>query len=208
VLEGSRLPTAEIRKRMRILHQGARRTEPAAFGVVAQALLARKRIRIRHHNRARDEDTVREISPQRLVHYRDNWYVDAWCHLRTGVRTFAFDAIEHAELVDAKARDVPEAELDKYLGSSYGIFSGEPKATAVLRFSPLRSRWVSRERWHPQQKGAWDKDGRYTLEVPYSDDRELVMDVLRHGADVEVQGPPELRARVAQALKEAAKRYP
>ena len=112
-----------------------------------------------------------------------------------------------AELVDSKARDVPEAELDKYLGSSYGIFSGEPKATAVLRFSPLRSRWVSRERWHPLQKGSWDKDGRYTLAVPYSDDRELVMDILRHGADVEVQEPPELRARVAQALKEAAKRY-
>jgi predicted DNA-binding transcriptional regulator YafY len=208
VLEGSRLPSAEIRKRMRILHQGARRTEPAAFGLVAQALLARKRIAIRHHNRASNEDTARHISPQRLVHYRDNWYVDAWCHLRNGVRTFAFDAIEHAELVDEKAREVPEAELDKYLGSSYGIFSGEPKATAVLRFSPMRSRWVSRERWHPEQKGSWDKDGRYTLEVPYSDDRELVMDILRHGPDVEVQGPAELRSRVAQALKEAAKKYP
>ena len=176
--------------------------------MIAQALLARKRISIRHHNRGRDEDTTRTISPQRLVHYRDNWYADAWCHLRNDVRTFSLDAIEHAELVDEKAKEVAEAELDRYLGSSYGIFSGEPKATAVLRFSPMRSRWVSRERWHPQQKGTWDKAGRYTLEVPYSDDRELIMDVLRHGADVEVQGPPELRSRVSQALKQAVKLYP
>ena len=207
ILETSRFPSSQIRQRIRILHQGGRKTEPAAFGVVAQAVLERKRLVICHHNRARDEDSTREISPQRLVHYRDNWYADAWCHLRNGVRTFALDAIEHAELVDSRAKDVPEAELDQYLGSSYGIFSGEPKATAVLRFSPLRARWVSRERWHPRQKGTWEKDGRYTLEVPYSDDRELTMDVLRHGRDVEVLGPPELRARVAQALKEAAKHY-
>jgi len=206
-LENSRLPTAEIRRRIRILHQGARRTEPAGFGVIAQALLARKRIAIKHHNRARNEDTRREISPQRLVHYRDNWYVDAWCHLRNGVRTFSLDAIEHAELVDEKAKEVPEGELDRYLGSSYGIFSGEPKATAVLRFSPMRSRWVSRERWHPQQKGSWDKEARYTLEVPYSDDRELIMDILRHGAEVEVLAPPVLRLRLQAVIEQSIKQY-
>jgi len=207
ILETSRFPSSQIRKRIRILHQGGRNTEPAAFGVIAQAVLERKRLAIRHHNRARDEDTRRQISPQRLVHYRDNWYVDAWCHLRNDVRTFALDAIEHAEAVAEKARDVPETELDRYLGSSYGIFSGEPKATAALRFSPVRSRWVSRERWHPRQQGRWDAQGRYLLEVPYSDDRELIMDILRHGPDVEVQGPPELRERVRQALKAAQKQY-
>jgi predicted DNA-binding transcriptional regulator YafY len=207
ILETSRYPSAQVRRRIRILHQGGRNTEPAAFGVIAQAVLERKRLGIKHHNRARNEDTQRQISPQRLVHYRDNWYVDAWCHLRTGIRTFALDAIEHAEALDEKAKEVPDADLDRYLGSSYGIFSGEPKARAVLRFSPMRSRWVSRERWHPEQKGAWDKQGRYTLEVPYSDDRELIMDILRHGADVDVQGPPELRERVREALKQAQKQY-
>ena len=207
ILEGSRFPPSQIRKRIRILHQAARRAEPAGFGVIAQAVLERKRVTIRHHNRARNEDTQRQISPQRLVHYRDNWYVDAYCHLRRDIRTFALDAVEHAELNDERVKEIADAELDRYLGSSYGIFSGEPKATAVLRFSPVRSRWVSRERWHPDQKGSWDRQGRYTLEVPYSDDRELIMDILRHGADVEVQAPAELRTRVRDALKQAQKAY-
>jgi predicted DNA-binding transcriptional regulator YafY len=72
----------------------------------------------------------------------------------------------------------------------------------------VRSRWVSRERWHPQQQGRWDGQGRYVLEVPYSDDRELIMDILRHGVDVEVQGPPELRERVREALQQAQRQYP
>lgn len=207
ILEESRFPSSEIRKRIRLLHQAARGGGPALFGVIAQAVLERKRLSIKHHNRGRDEDTQRQISPQRLVHYRDNWYVDAWCHLRKGVRTFALDAIEHAELSAERAKEVSDTELDRYLTGSYGIFSGEPRASAVLRFSPVRSRWVSRERWHPQQKGSWDGQGRYVLEVPYSDDRELIMDILRHGADVEVQAPAELRERVREALKQAAKQY-
>jgi predicted DNA-binding transcriptional regulator YafY len=207
VLEGERFPSAEVRKRIRILHQSARRAEPAAFATVANGVLARKRLAVRHYNRATEDRTERQISPQRLVHYRDNWYVDAWCHLRNGVRTFALDALESAQLTDEKARDVPEAELDRYLGSSYGIFSGEAVATAMLRFTPLRARWVSRERWHPQQKSRWDAQGRYVLEVPYRDDRELTMDILRHGAEVEVLAPPSLRERVHKALIQAAKTY-
>lgn len=206
ILEESRFPSSEVRKRIRILHQGARRAEPAAFGVVAQAVLERKRLSIRHHNRARDDDTTRTISPQRLIHYRDNWYVDAWCHLRQGIRTFALDAIAHAEPLDEKAKDMPEKELDRYLTGSYGIFGGEPKGTAVLRFSPMRSRWVSQERWHPEQAGRWE-DGRYVLEVPYSDERELVMDILRHGAEVEVLAPEPLRRQVRELLAQAGGQY-
>ncbi|HUR40151.1 MAG TPA: YafY family protein [Verrucomicrobiae bacterium] len=207
VLETSRYPTTQLRKRIRILHQGARKSEPAAFGVIAQAVLERRQLSIRHHNRARNEDTTRAISPQRLVHYRDNWYVDAYCHLRKDIRTFALDAVDQAQLLEDKAKEVLASELDRYLGSSYGIFSGEPKAVAVLRFSALRARWVSRERWHPDQKGRWDEQQRYILEVPYSDDRELIMDILRHGADVEVQGPPALRERVREVLKAAQRQY-
>jgi predicted DNA-binding transcriptional regulator YafY len=207
VLEEGRFPSSEVRRRIRILHQSARAAEPAAFAAMAQAVLGRKRVRIRHLNRASNETTTRETSPQRLVHYRDNWYVDSWCHWRNGIRTFALDAIEHAEPLDSRARDVPDAELDKVLAGSYGIFSGEPTATAVLRFTPVRSRWVSRERWHPDQKSRWDEAGRYVLEVPYREDRELVMDILRHGAEVEVLAPAALRERVRAALDAARRQY-
>ena len=79
---------------------------------------------------------------------------------------------------------------------------------AKLRFTPERARWVSAETWHPKQKARFEEDGSYLLQVPYSDDRELVMDILRHGAAVEVLGPPALRARVQAELASAAARYP
>src|SRR5690349_14822300 len=83
----------DIEKRIRIFKPESRAANAAHFGLVSTALLKRQRLRIRHYNRARDEETEREISPQRLVHYRDNWYVDSWCHLRDDLRSFAVDAI-------------------------------------------------------------------------------------------------------------------
>lgn len=197
----------DVAKRVRVLRQAARELRHGQFEVVAQATLNRRRLRISHYNRMEDRATERDISPQRLVHYRDNWYVDAWCHLRKGLRSFSIDAIRRAELLADKARDVAKAELDEFMKSGYGIFSGRNVAWAKLKFSPLAARWVASQKWHSKQRGRLESDGSYLLELPYADDRELVMDILKHGPDVEVLGPPELRARVRERLKGALKQY-
>ncbi len=197
----------DVAKRVRVLHQAARELKHEHFALVAQATLNRRRLRIAHYNRMEDRDTEREISPQRLVHYRDNWYVDAYCHLREDLRSFSIDAIRKAELLPARAKDVPKAGLDEYMKGGYGIFSGKTLAWAKLKFSPLAARWVASQKWHSQQKGSFDQDGSFLLELPYADDRELVMDILKHGPDMEVLGPPELRARVREQLKSALKQY-
>lgn len=197
----------EIRHRIRVLPQAARTVASQHFETVSSAVLGRKRLRIRYYSRSQDEETEREVSPQRLVHYRDNWYLDAWCHLRKAVRTFSLDGVRDAERLEDKAKDISDAELDRVLGSGYGIFSGEKTETAVLRFSSQRARWVASEQWHPMQKGRFEGDGSYTLNIPYSDERELVMEVMRHGPHVEVIGPASLRKQVADACIQAATLY-
>ena len=75
--------------------------------------MGRGRVRIRYYSRARDQETDRLVSPQRLVHYRDNWYLDAWCHAKNGLRSFALDAILDAVGVEEAAFQVPDEELDR-----------------------------------------------------------------------------------------------
>jgi predicted DNA-binding transcriptional regulator YafY len=198
---------AAVASRIRVLAMGARAIEPAHFRALATALLSRRRLRIRHNRRQQGDVLEREVSPQRLVHYRDNWYLDAFCHERQALRTFAVDAIEQATVVDKDAREVSDASLDRHFASGYGIFAGSDTEEAVLRFNSTRARWVSRETWHPQQDGKLQLDGSYLLKFPYSREPELVMDVLRYGADVEVLAPASLRAAVAGQLARAAKLY-
>lgn len=198
---------AEVRHRVRLLHSIRRPVESGHFAVLAQALLDRRRVHVAHFNRATGESASRDLSPQRLVYYRDNWYLDAWCHLRNGLRSFAVDAITAARMLEAPAVDVTDEAMDRELASGYGIFSGAEVAWARLRFTPARARWVAREQWHPQQASRFEADGSYHLSVPYSDPRELVMDILKHGGEVEVLGPPDLRRVVREELHRAARRY-
>jgi len=207
-LMGSQDDSAEeIRKRIRILHMAARTEHPAHFEAVASATIKRKRLRVFYHARSSDEVTEREISPQRLVHYRDNWYLDGWCHLRNGLRSFSVDAIQSAEILEKKARHVSEKTLNAILLSSYGIFSGKANRCARLRFTPTQARWVASEQWHPKQRSRFEADGSYLLEIPYSNDGELIMDILRYGPDVEVLSPARLRAKVKKRLETALSRY-
>ena len=195
-----------IASRIRIL-QAAGRPAGDYFQTVAGAVAQRRRLRLRYYNRGANQADEREVSPQGLTHYRDNWYLDAWCHLRDGLRTFALDAIESAEELETPARDIPQERMLEHAGSAYGIFAGAATNTAVLRFTPERARWVARERWHDKQQGRFLADGSYELRVPYSNPPELIMDILKYGPDVEVIAPETLRRAVAQRLRDAAERY-
>jgi proteasome accessory factor C len=194
-------------ERIRLLTVAARRKNPRYFQIVAGAVLQRHRLRIDYYNRERDELSTREISPQRLARYRDNWYLDAWCHHKEALRIFAVECIRSVEQLASAAISVPEPSLHGELSSAYGIFAGKPIATATLVFTPQRARWVCEEIWHPEQQNCWLADGRYELRLPYSDDRELLMDILKHGAEVEVLAPSELREAVAASLRSAAAQY-
>lgn len=195
------LDPEELARRVRVVHAGKRLLEMAHFETVAKATIERKRLAVVHFNRERGERTSREISPQQLVHYRDNWYVDAVCHLRKDVRSFAVDAIESAQMLATAADELDSGLLRQRMGAAYGIFGGEPKAWARLRFSAMRARWVQREQWHPQQKMQTLPDGGLELQVPYSDERELIGDILRFGADVQVMAPAALKKRYGATLR-------
>jgi predicted DNA-binding transcriptional regulator YafY len=208
LLESGEHSAEDIARRIKILSMGSRRVAPAHFRTIATAVLTRKRLKLRHQRRQDGEAIDREVSPQRLVHYRDNWYLDAWCHKRQALRTFGLDAIETAMVMPDKAvKEIGEDTLERHYASGYGIFAGAATQDAVLQFGSGSARWVSRETWHPEQIGKPQLDGTYLLQFPYAQEPELVMDILKYGADVQVLAPESLRQAVAEKLRAAAKLY-
>ena len=194
-------------ERVRVIPHRIRRMDEHAFRIVASAVLERRRLAFDYRARSTDEKTRRTVSPQRLTHYRDNWYLDAWDEDREGLRSFSIDRIAGARLAAGNARDVAEEELNAHLAGSYGIFSGAPKGWATIRFSAKAARWVADEHWHSQQQGRFLSDGRYELKLPYSVPRELLMDVLHYGADAEIVEPKALREQLRAHLQLALSNY-
>jgi predicted DNA-binding transcriptional regulator YafY len=150
------------------------------------------------------------VSPQRLVHWRNTWYLDAWCHATDALRRFALDAIRQADPVASpRAKDVALKTIEAELDAGYGAFSGAKVRTlwATLEFTAEAAQWVRHEQWHPQQETKLHSDGSLTLRVPYTDATELAMDVLRHGEQVRVTAPAALVTAVRTSLQRAAARY-
>ena len=190
-------------KRVKIISPAKRPVPSQFFELVGEALLKRKRLHMRYLTRGRAKVSEREVSPQRLVHYRSTWYLDAWCHTRERLLRFALDAIEQSNLSESRAKEVPMRQVEAEMDAGYGIYGGRASQWATLRVTPQAAQWISREEWHPNQQGCWLDDGAYELKIPFAEETELVMDVLRQGAQVEVIGPPSLRKLVVDRLQEA-----
>jgi predicted DNA-binding transcriptional regulator YafY len=196
-----------LMKRVKIVGALRRPVPGRHFERVTEALLQRRRLRLVYLSRSRGEVGERDVSPQRLVHYRNTWYLDAWCHRVEGLRRFALDAIERAELLDKRARDVALRQVQAEMDTGYGIFAGGTRQWAVLRFAAAVAPWISREEWHPEQQGRALEDGGWELRLPYVDPTELVMDLLRQGEMVEVIEPASLRDALRQRLHAAVALY-
>lgn len=207
ILGQSEVSAKELRKRIKVFGMSARKNSLENFEEVGNALLKRQRLQIEYYSKGANETTNREVSPQRLIFYRDNWYLDAYCHMRKGLRSFAIDGIRKAELLNKKAEETSEKDLHENFAESYGIFSGKATQRAKLRFTPERARWVAGETWHGQQISSFDKDGYYILEFDYNQDPELVMEILKHGSEVEIMAPASLRKRVKDELKKSLSNY-
>jgi len=55
---------------------------------------------------------------------------------------------------------------------------------------------LTQQHCHPQHTGKHQPNGGYLLHLPYSDHRELIMDILKQGVHFEVLGPVSLRRAI------------
>lgn len=197
----------EIENRISIETPARRPVNGKIFGLCVSGVLGRRQLMIRHRSRYSEDVSNRHVSPQRLTYYKNTWYLNTWCHERKALRSFSVDAIEHVDVLELAAEDVSLEELRAVLEAGYGVFSGQTVEWARLRFTPYQAKWTSTETWHAEQKAYFEQDGSYVLEVPYSSDSELVMDILRYGPNVEVLSPKHLREGVVEKLKQAISQY-
>jgi len=207
LLQQKGVDAEEGQSRIHIQSIAGRSVPEHLFQDVMGALIGRQQLHISYHGRRKDDISERDVSPQRLTQYRNSWYLDAWCHKAEGLRSFALERISDQSLQEDEAKEISDKVMAEHFDRSYGIFSGPADNTAKLKFSPEMSRWVAEEQWHTDQKGSYDEEGAWTLELPFSSARELVMDILRYGPEVEVVSPDSLRDAVAESARQAAAIY-
>ena len=184
-----------------------RSVEDTLLSQLLEAINEKKYLDIRYRSHGKDEVTDRTISPQQVVYYRHNWYLDSWCFKRTDWRIFALDGIQNCVFSQTEIPTHAQAAKDKSIDTNHGIFRGHPNKTATLIFSKKIAHWISKEQWHPKQIGRQNDNGTYELKIPFAYEVELITDILKWGDDVFVQSPRTLRDIIISNMQKNLEQY-
>ncbi|TDR22594.1 helix-turn-helix transcriptional regulator [Marinicella litoralis] len=195
------------RRMIQIIPALSRKPDPNVFQKAMTALQNEKKLNISYQTRNNKNTTQRLVSPQRLTSYKNAWYLDAWCHLRNGIRLFALEQIQSIENDIERAHKVPAEDLRAHYAESYGIFSGQVKHQAAIKINTEQAPWTVFEHWHSKQKMQRLNDTHMMLHIPYNDERELIADVMRLGTAAEITAPESLRLQFQQQLAQIMNQY-
>ena len=207
LLENAKIPMRELQRRVRVFQEPVRIYKNTFFEVIGNAIADKKRLSILYYTRSKKTQKEREVSPLRLVCYRNRWYLDAWCHETDTLKTFSLACVRNAVLLTKASKPVALRQLEQELDRSYGLFSGGRLQIARIAVDSEMGVYVKDEVWHKDQKMEVSDDDSLVLEVPYASAKELSGQILRLGEHAKVLAPESLRRYVQQTLQGALSQY-
>jgi proteasome accessory factor BC len=148
------------------------------------------------------EVTSREVEPYLLFRSQDAWYLEAYCLLAGGQRTFKLERIRSARLTATPY--TPRREVDLTAGRSGQAFTpGDVATWSTVRFLP---RW----RRHLEDRGVAFvtlPGGGLEARIPYADEKWMAYEVLRFLGEAVLERPVTARERIAELAAALATRY-
>lgn len=180
---------------------------PEVWDIMAAALRTNRRVRLEHRSPGRSRATGHEVDPYHLVNYRGEWYLIAYSHTRSEIRTFALSRIGQAGLLDVQF-EIPESwERERWLGDDFGIIRGDETHKVRIRFDARRAPYIRERQWHATQAIKELRNDALELSFRTSYLAEVKDWVLSWGRGARVLGPRILVDRVKKDLRKALDGY-
>jgi len=176
------------------------------FDSVRQALFGSRLLAMTYAAAYNNATTTRTVEPHHLLNYRGTWHLIAYCRQRNEWRNFNVARIRTCQVEAETFALRPAEEWKPQVGKAFGIFQGGDIYPVVLLFSAERAPWIRDRTYHPAQTVEELPDGRLKLTLPVAHDFEIMMEILGHGAEVEVLEPVELREKVQEEIRRMAKK--
>lgn len=177
------------------------------FKAVLEACMKKMSLTFKYSSPAREERTERMIDPYHLFNYMGTWHLIGYCHMRGEIRDFRINRISDIKITDRYFAVKNNFNFKDYFQTSFGLYKGAFSKQIILRFTPEKAKWIADQIWHKDQKSKILEDGSLELSFPVSDFTEIVREILKHGAGVEVVKPEELKGIIKQEAEKIVKIY-
>jgi predicted DNA-binding transcriptional regulator YafY len=188
-------------------HASRPRTAGAAkvIDALMNAILARRRVRMRYHSFSSQQIKDYLVEPYRLAYAQGGLYLQAFVPEYSEMRTFAAQRIEQAVALEESFNPIAGAPSDVF-PHSLGAFSGTPEPV-VIEFSAAEAPYVREREWHASQVIEDLADGRIKLTLNVVIDWELQAWVMGFGPAAKVMAPDAFARRIVESLEETRATY-
>ena len=173
---------------------------------INEAALKRKSVEMVYFTMRSRKEGKRKVDPYNMVFFNGTFYVIGYCHLRKDVRTFALERIRMLRVTDESFMVPDDFILEDYMGSGFGIISGEPQTVKVW-FSPEVAGYIKEKTWHEGQEIQQHKDGSIIFEAEVAVTEELISWIMGWGAKAEVLEPKALKDQIYEEVLAMLKFY-
>ncbi len=159
-------------------------------------------VELEYLTKGRLEVASRRVEPYLLFRGSEAWYLEAYCLLAGGQRTFKLERIRSARLTGDSYTPRPEVDLTSGR-SGQAFVPGDVATWSTVRFEP---RWLR----HLEDRGVdfiTLPDGTLEARIPYADEGWMAYEVLRFLGEAVLVRPQSARDRIRELAAALATRY-
>lgn len=175
-----------------------------SIDALMQAILGRRRVRMRYHSFSSQQVKDYIVEPYRLAYAQGGLYLQAFVPEYSEMRTFATQRIEQA--VGLEEGFSPVETAPDVFAHSLGAFSGTPERV-VIEFTAAEAPYVRERELHASQRIDELPGGRIRLTMDVVIDWELQAWVMGFGPAAKVIEPDTFAKRIVESLEETRATY-
>ena len=175
---------------------------------VMEAMTESLEIVMEYHKYTSEESETLTIWPYAVKEFAKRWYIIAYCKEREGLRVYGLDRVRNMEVTGKKFRMKNGFDVDELFATSFGIYLPEGRGqTITFRCSESEAKFLRDLPIHSSQEEVRKDGDKVTFSIFVCPDKNLIMEICKHGRRIEILSPEEVREAVKEELATALAQY-
>ena len=175
---------------------------------VMEAMTENLEVVMEYHKYTSEESETLTIWPYAVKEFAKRWYIIAYCKEREDIRVYGLDRVRGMEVTGKKFRMKSGFDVDELFATSFGIYlPGGKGQTITFRCSESEAKFLRDLPIHSSQEEIKKDGDNVIFSIFVCPDKNLIMEICKHGSRIEILSPAEVRESVKEALTDALAQY-
>ena len=175
---------------------------------VMEAMTENLEVVMEYHKYTSEESETLTIWPYAVKEFAKRWYIIAYCKEREGLRVYGLDRVKNMKVTGKKFKMKNGFDVDELFATSFGIYLPGGKGQIItFRCSEREAKFLRDLPLHSSQEEVRKDGDSVIFSIFVCPDKNLIMEVCKHGSRIEILSPAEVRNAVKEELAKALAQY-